>query len=210
MPQLCKLDSYQWLRLAVPDLIEAMHKSSQIPRPNAVVELSFEQRTPWRCWWPVNGRWNGQKNWSQQRRRPSKSENLFGIQWQGVELLIDIEIQRFVCFSSSFPLDSHVLLFFSAVSCTCNSILVILSSSATSSWCKLAIKVNHPPSLSKNHPYPPVSLPLPGNVLRNGLHGHIIWKTTHGVLLQQELLRVPTDDAFFGWWVALIYIMSAQ
>lgn len=105
------LDSYQWLRLAVPDLIEAMHKSSQIPRPNAVVELSFEQRTPWRCWWPVNGRWNAQKNWSQQRRANSKSENLFGISMTGSWITVDWYWDPKVCLGSSFLLDSHVLLF---------------------------------------------------------------------------------------------------
>ena len=93
--------------------------------------------------------------------------------------------------------------FFSAVSCTCNLfdsshishiifihniiLMQIEDQSSTSSIIFTDIK---------NHPNPPVSLPIPGNVLTNGLHGHIIWKTTHRVLLQQEMLRVPTDDLY--------------
>lgn len=47
-PTLEALDSYQWLRLAVPDPTEAMHKSLQIPRPSAGVEPSFgTHRGPW-------------------------------------------------------------------------------------------------------------------------------------------------------------------
>ena len=112
--------------------------------------------------------------------------------------------------------DSHFLLgFFSSflhMQFNSNSI----SSSATSSWCNLRIKVlHHPSSLKIIHIHLSLS-PYPF-VLTNGLHGHIIWKTTHGVLTTGsfECLRIfrligCTDLYMSPWKVRQVASFWAQ